>query len=95
MSTLATRLAVYACKDLAAHCPETIEAICYWTDHAADWLTEVAADPRARHEVPRLIGPLGLALAPKLGVSLPEACRMLKEEMALRQAQRQLTKEAL
>lgn len=44
--------------------------------------------------MPFMIGLLGLALAPNMGVSLPEACRMLKEEMALRQAQRQLTKEA-
>lgn len=90
MSTpsLATRLAVYACKDLAQHCPQSIEDICYWMDHAAYWLSEVAADPSAKQDVPRLIGPLGLALAPTLNVSLPEACRMLEEELALKQAQR-------
>lgn len=91
MSTLATRLAVYACKDLVKYCPKTVQAMASWLEHAGFWLAELSTYPRTPDQVAFMIGLLGLALAPNMGVSLPEACRVLKDEMALQLATRQLT----
>lgn len=92
---LATRLAVHACHDLASDCPKTIHALTNWLEHAGFWLAELSEHPRSPDQVSFMIGLLGLALAPTMGCSLPEACQTLKDELALQLVKRQLTKEAL
>ena len=93
--TLANRLAVYACHDLVKFCPKTVQAMASWLEHSGFWLAELSAHPRTPDQAAFMIGLLGLALAPNMGVSLPEACRVLRDEMALQQAQRMFSKEAI
>lgn len=92
---LSTRLAVYACHDLVKECPKTLHAMANWIDHAGFWLAELSTCPRTPEQVGFMIGLLGMALAPNMGVSFDEAKRVLQEEMAIQLAQRQFTKEAL
>lgn len=89
--TLATRLAVYACHDLVKFCPKTVQAMAAWMDQAGFWLAELSAHPRTPDQSAFMIGLLGLALAPNMGVTFEEAKRVLIDEMALQQAQRMLT----
>lgn len=89
--TLANRLAVYACHDLVKVCPKTIQAMAEWLDHAGFWLAELSTCPKTHDQVPFMIGLLGMALAPNMGVAFGEANRVLRDEMALKQAQRMFT----
>lgn len=93
--TLATRLAVHACHDLASECPKTIYAMANWLEHTGFWLAELSEHPRTPDQVAFMTGLLGLALAPNMGVCLAEACRVLRDEMVLQQVKRQFIKEAL
>lgn len=95
MTTLANRLAVYACHDLVKFCPKTVQAMAAWLDQAGFWLAELASCAKTPDQAPFMIGLLGLALAPNMGVTFEEAKRVLIDEMALRQAQRMFSKEAI
>lgn len=89
--TLANRLAVYACHDLVKFCPKTVQAMAAWLDQAGFWLAELASCAKTPDQAPFMVGLLAMALAPNMGVSFTEATRVLRDEMALQQAQRMFT----
>lgn len=84
MPHLANRLAVYICKDLAAHAPRSFNALHNWLTHSGFWLAELSACPRTPDQIQCMIGFLGLALVREhTDYSLPQACQMLREHMTL------------
>lgn len=88
--TLANRLAVHICHDLAKHAPKTLHALDNWLDHCGCWLAELARCPRRPDQVPFMVGLLGLSLSREMDLTLPDACQVLRDHMKLHL----LTKEA-
>lgn len=91
MIPLNNRLSVHILRDLSASCPKTIHALSNWMDHAAFWLADLSSHPRTPDQASFMIGLLGMSLSTNLGVSLPEACQMLKDETRLHQLQKELS----
>ena len=91
MPNLANRLSVHILHDLAKNCPKTIHAMASWMDAAAFWLADLASHPRTPDQAAFMIGLLGMSLATNLGITLPEACQMLKDETRFHQLQKELS----
>lgn len=88
--SLATRLAVYACKDLAKSAPKTYNALTNWLQHSGFWLAELSTCPKRHDQVSCMIGFLGLSLSREnQDIPLQQACKSLYEHMTLHQMTRQ------
>lgn len=87
--SLHTRLATFACKDLAANCPKTTGGTIDWLHHAGFWLAELSAQPASPDQVWALVGVMAHPYAWTMGMTWPDACQVLKEHMKLHQLTRQ------
>ena len=87
--TLHTRLATYACLDLVKSCPLTTGATVYWLHQAGFWLAELSRQPATDDQLWAMVGRLAQPYAWAMGMSVPQACQVLKEHMRLHQLTRQ------
>lgn len=85
MPCLRNRLAVSACLDLAKHCPRTVLAMPHWLDQVGFWLADLSVRPTTPDQVWGMIGQVAHPYAWAMGMSWPEACQVVKEQMALHQ----------
>lgn len=87
--SLHTRLATFACKDLAANCPKTTGGTVHWLHQAGFWLAELAAQPPTAFGMLKLISDMALPYSLTMGMPLADAAQVLTEHMKLHQLTRQ------
>ena len=85
MPNLANRLAVHACLDLEKSCPLTIKATVHWLHQVGFWLAELSRHPASPDQLWAMVGRLAQPYAWAMGMSLPQACQVLKEHLILHQ----------
>jgi hypothetical protein len=88
--TLANRLSTHVLLDLATACPKSLLACESWIEHCTFWLADLAKHPATPDQVMYMIGFLGNSMALNLQWPLADACRELKDQLQLRQLNKEL-----
>lgn len=83
--SLQTRLDTHACLDLEKSCPLTTGATVHWLHQAGFWLAELSRQPATPDQLWAMVVRLAHPYAWAMGMSIPQACQVLKEHMTIHQ----------